>query len=142
MEGDCNTTPGAGIGVAGFAGWIGVRGWTLLNGTGDRIGVQGEAGGGDGINYGIYGEASGTNTAYGVFGHAYAATTTYAGYFEGDVLTTGVYQTSDRKFKNDIKPLNGALSIISQLKPSVYTFKTNEFKQTSLPGRIAIWIDC
>lgn len=131
VEGDCNTTPGTGTGVAGFAGQTGILGWTLLNGTGDRYAVRGEAGGGDGINYGIYGEASGTNTAYGVFGHAYGATNTYAGYFEGNVLTTGVYQTSDRKFKNNIKPLNGALSIINQLKPSVYTFKTNEFKRMS-----------
>lgn len=133
VEGDCNTTPGFGTGVAGFAGGTGVLGWTLLNGAGDRYAVRGEAGGGAGINYGVYGEASGTNTAYGVFGHAFGATNTYAGYFEGNILTTGVYQTSDRKFKNNIRSIDGALSIIMKLKPSVYTFKTNEFKQTSLP---------
>ena len=71
-------------------------------------------------NYGVYGGLS--TGAYG-----------WAGYFVGNVYTTGMYQTSDRKLKNDIKSLNGALSIINQLNPSVYTYKTSEYKQMNLP---------
>ncbi len=133
VEGDCNTTPGAGIGVAGFGGDEGVRGWCDPIGTGDRIGVRGEAGRGDGTNYGVYGEASGGPVSIGVYGNAFGATTNYAGYFSGNVITTGTYLGSDRKLKNDIKPLVGALSVINQLKPSVYTFKTSEYRQMNLP---------
>ncbi|MEO7313145.1 MAG: tail fiber domain-containing protein [Chitinophagaceae bacterium] len=47
--------------------------------------------------------------------------------------SAGVWTGSDRNLKNDIRPLTGALAIIDQLKASVYTFKTSEYKKMHLP---------
>ena len=60
---------------------------------------------------------------------------TYAGYFSGNVFRTGTDNfLSDQKFKNDIKPLVNVIEKIKSLKPSTYTFKTDdEFKGMNLP---------
>ena len=130
--GSCNNTPDIGYGIMGLGGGRGVVGHSFLAGAGTRYGLFGV--GANGINnYGVYGNATGGTTAYGIYGTASGATTNYAGYFAGDVHVSGVFSNSDRKLKNDIKPLSNALSIINQLKPSVYTFKTNEYKQMNLP---------
>lgn len=135
VVGGCNNTPGYGWGVWGSGGSTGVRGESRLAGLGNRVGVNGVALDGSGYNRGVSGFASGGSVAYGVFGYAQSATTsTYAGYFEGNVYAVAYYQSSDRKLKNDIQPLSGALSIIQKLKPSVYTFKTNEYQQMQLPA--------
>ena len=65
-----------------------------------------------------------------------ATGTAWGGYFVGNVYTTGTYQPSDRKLKNDIQHLKGAVLIINQLNPSVYTYKTNDYKQMHLPDGI------
>lgn len=90
------------------SGGIGVGG-SCTNSMG--FGVAGEGG-----DVGVYGEGA-----------------NWGGWFLGDIYTTGIYEGSDRKLKNDIRSLNGALSIINQLSPSVYTYKTTEFKQMRLP---------
>jgi hypothetical protein len=72
---------------------------------------------------------SGSGGDVGVYGEG----GNWGGWFLGDIYTTGTYEGSDRKLKSDIRSLNGALSIINQLKPSVYTYRTNEFKQMRLP---------
>jgi hypothetical protein len=152
-------TSGQGIGIGGYGGYKGLEGEASAIGSGNRYGVTGYAANGAasnagfyGIGYGgtdatgIYGSgsagsvnyggnffANGGTTAYAVYGYAQAATTNWAGYFSGNVFATGTYTTSDRKLKNDIKPLSGALAMIEQLKPSVYTFKTKEYKQMNLP---------
>ncbi|MBK5285900.1 MAG: tail fiber domain-containing protein [Bacteroidia bacterium] len=118
------------------------QGWS---GTSDNYGVVGTAAGGTNA-YGLYGDASYGSTSYGVYAKAWFGSTNYgiyaaasngsinwAGYFSGDVHVNGTFTSSDRKLKNDIRPLSGALGIIQQLKPSVYTFKTNEYKQMNLP---------
>lgn len=99
-----------------------------LYGTGTIAGAGGFA-------YGVYGEADGAAIEYGVYGTIGTSTNNYAGYFNGNVYTTGAYQPSDRKLKNNIQPLTGlsALGIISQLAPSTYTYKTDEYKQMNLP---------
>jgi hypothetical protein len=119
VQGSCNNTPNYGYGIIGYGGQIGVLGQASLTGTGNR--------------YGVFGIATGGTLAYGLYGTASGATTNFSGYFAGDVYCGGSYQGSDRKLKNDIKPLSDAMSIINQLKPSVYTFKTNEYKQMNLP---------
>lgn len=129
----CNITPYYGIGVDGFGGWIGIRGLAMLPGFGNRSGVEGYADNGTGYNYGVAGYSLGGTISYGIYGAASGGTTNWAGYFNGNVHAAGVYTSSDRKLKNDIKPLSGAMSIIEQLKPSVYIFKTNEYKQLNLP---------
>lgn len=134
VYGSCNNTAQFGTGVHGTGGNIGVEADASLIGAGYRQGVKAFGANGSTANYGVNAEAFGGANAYGIYGSALGFGINWAGYFAGDVLSTsGVYATSDRKFKNDIKPLRGGLSIINQLKPSVYTFKTDEFKQMNLP---------
>lgn len=121
VYGSCNSSPGNGNGVLGEGGRVGVYGVANVSGGGNR--------------YGIYGEAIGGTTAYGIYGYAGSSGTNWAGYFAGDVYAL-TYTTSDRKLKSDITPLTGALSIIHQLNPTFYTFKTSEFQQMQLPEGI------
>jgi hypothetical protein len=112
-----------------------MAGYATLSGAGGRYGLLGEGWYGAGTNVGVYGYGYGGSTAYGIYGDAGGGTTNWAGYFSGDVFAT-LYSTSDRKLKNDIKPLSGAMSIIDKLNPSFYTYKTNEYKQIHLPEGI------
>jgi hypothetical protein len=58
----------------------------------------------------------------------------YAGYFNGDVYTTGLYQTSDESLKENVSLISDAITKINQLKPSFYEFKKDErLKGLSLP---------
>jgi len=128
-----NTT-GTIAGSGGFAYGTYSEG-NITNGGGYIYGVYGlSAAGTGGFSYGVYGDATGASVQYGVYGTAAdASPNNYAGYFNGNVYTTGAYQPSDRKLKNDIQPLTGALDIIAQLNPSTYTYKTTEYKQMHLP---------
>ncbi len=132
--GSCYVNANNGYGILGQGGKVGVFGQASLSGTGDRFGLLGFGNNGTGTNYGVYGSATGGATAYGVYGIASGAITNFAGYFVGNVFCFGgTYQGSDRKLKKDIKGLSDALSIIEQLKPSVYSYKTDEYKQMHLP---------
>lgn len=116
--------------------------------TNDLTGVHGEATGGQ-RNYGVTGAAGGSSSGVniggyfrltsggawinaGIYGDNYGYGG-YGGFFVGDVYTTTGYFTSDRKLKNNIAPLTHALDKIMLLKPSTYTFKTDEFSGLSLP---------
>jgi trimeric autotransporter adhesin len=134
VTGKCRITPNYGHGVDGYGGSIGVAGYATLVGIGNRFGVLATGQNGTDENYGVYGYAAGGTTAYGVYGTASGGLTEYAGYFSGNVFSTGAYLPSDRKLKNNIKPMTDALAIIGQLKPSVYTYKTDEYKQMNLPA--------
>lgn len=58
----------------------------------------------------------------------------YAGYFQGNVYTTGSYLPSDLALKKDIKDLDKAMSIINQLHPKTYHYKNDDnFKLMNLP---------
>lgn len=58
----------------------------------------------------------------------------YAGYFNGDVFTTGNYQSSDSRFKKNILDVEGAIGIIKQLQPKHYEFrKDGDFAKLNLP---------
>lgn len=50
--------------------------------------------GATGANYGIYAAATGATTNYGIWSGASGGTTNYAGYFYGDLLTTGTLLTN------------------------------------------------
>lgn len=53
---------------------------------------------------------------------------------DGDLDVVGVFNGSDRKLKDQIKPLTDATSKIMKLKPSTYIFKKDEeFKDMHLP---------
>ncbi len=49
--------------------------------------------------------------------------TSWAGFFNGDVGTTGVFSGSDEKLKQNIRDFNSAMSIINALHPKLYQFK-------------------
>lgn len=89
-----------------------------------------------GFNYGVnilaY-DASGTTTIYGLYsmlvnGNA----SSYAGYFDGNVYTTGSYMPSDLQLKKNIQPYTNALEKIALLKPKMYEYKTDEYKRMNL----------
>ena len=115
LSGSCITTPNFGTGVSGYGGKIGVFASAVFGGAGNRYGVQGYGRNGAVDNYGVYAYAEGGEGAYGIYATGGGGSVlSLAGYFAGSVFTTGVYLGSDRKLKNDIEPLNNALSIINR----------------------------
>jgi len=127
-------TQGAITGITtGLYGIAGAPGFpTQLS---DNYGVIGIAQ--EGNAYGGYFSASTTGgpAIYGVYASAsYPTGSAFAGYFQGNVYRSGTDNfTSDRKLKNDIQPLGKAMERLMQLKPSSYTFKTEEYKSMNLP---------
>jgi len=99
-------------------------------------------------NYGVRGEAAmseygyqygGYFVGYGTVDHrigVYAAcgSPDWAAFFDGDTYCVGLYQTSDRKFKENIKDIPSALELINKIEPREFTFKNSpEFKMLNLP---------
>lgn len=95
------------------------------------------AGSGSIYNYGIQGRASSPGyTNYGVYGYASGGGSNWAGYFSGNVYTTGSYQSSDEKIKKNIKTLDkkDLLFKIEQLKPVSFEFLSEtELRERGLP---------
>lgn len=129
---------GMGVGVrsvAGFAGLIGIAynpEFAPLS-----YGVFGRSSNKAGQHFGVYGislnnDLLGEGDLYGIYGKAVDGYFNAAGYFDGDVYATEYYTTSDRKFKNNIAPMENALASIMKLKPSTYEFKTAEFPRMAL----------
>ena len=83
--------------------------------TGNGGGVQGNSNTGIGVR----GESTTNYGIYGITGNA----STFAGYFSGDVYSTGTFQTSDARLKKNIKPLENGMDIINRLEPKTYQFK-------------------
>lgn len=91
---------------------------------------------------GLFGKASGEQSSIGVLGRATDTTAfgagiygdlpsfgtgfLWAGYFDGDVFTTGNYQPSDKKLKENIVKENNILDRISLLNPVTYNYKKTE----------------
>ncbi len=66
----------------------------------------------------------------------------YAGYFVGDVYTTGSYQPSDARFKKNISPINNALSTVQSLRGVKFEwdrekYPDNNFRSGNQYGLIA-----
>ena len=108
---------------------IGMEGWALrstVGTTGRAIGVRGIAGNCTaGYNYGVLGALQGTRNGAGVFGSAtqvlgYQTDGKYAGFFHGDVKTTGVSKLNvANPYENNIlstTAIQSALSIISSIQ--------------------------
>lgn len=96
------------------AGSISTTLFVTTNGTGQSIYASSTGVGSNGV-WGIGG--SGGN---GILGNASGGG--YAGYFTGNVYTTGNYQSSDRKLKKNIQDLQGAMQYINKLKPRTYEY--------------------
>jgi hypothetical protein len=129
---NCASTPGIGMGLYAQGGKTGIEAHATTPGTGLRYGLW-AAGQSGSDNYGVYANGYGGVNAYGIYAIAFGAVTNYAAYFNGNTYCSGTYLPSDRKLKDNIQPLNGALGIISRLNPAVYTYKTNEYTQLHLP---------
>ena len=118
------------IGLVGYANGTGKFNYgtyTISNNSNgqNNIGIYTEADSGSTINYGIY--AQGPNSSY----------KGYAGYFNGDVYTTGSYKTSsDARLKKDVNNLTSALGIINQLSPKTYHYKIEEFPNLHFPKEL------
>jgi hypothetical protein len=129
-----DNVPGVGIGLQAEGGETGV--YAVANhggGSSHRYGIECYGQNGPANNYGIYASGSGGNNAYGIYATAINGTTNWGGYFSGSVYSTGSYQGSDRKLKKDISPLNNAVQLIKELKPSTYLYKTDVYEQMELP---------
>ena len=93
---------------------------------------------GEDVTYGIKVDAS-TNSAidnvYGVYSDpGTTGSSNWAFYGLGDsYASAGTWQTSDRKFKENVESIEDAMDKINQLKPASYTFKTEEFGLLNLP---------
>ncbi|MFK7972170.1 MAG: tail fiber domain-containing protein, partial [Bacteroidia bacterium] len=120
--------------------------------------VDGYKEGGGGNVYGVYGSGRNYNTSgisdftYGVYAYGYRssftpssttyalyatqlgnATTEWAGYFSGNVYTTGSYLPSDRKLKTHVTPYTGALQRLMQLGTYTYRYDTEKYFHMNLP---------
>jgi hypothetical protein len=95
------------------------------------------------FNYGVWGDLSQIPTpltatsvyyaVYGVQAGPTGASNSYAGYFNGDVYTTGSYLPSDPQLKENIADYSNALADLSKLPVKHYTYRTNDFPQMRLP---------
>jgi hypothetical protein len=137
------TTSGS-YGVYGDGVYIGVYGTSDVYGvfgSGSQIGVFGQ-----GSNYGLAGNGTGTNGygvsgqgKYGVYGNGssigiWGYSTGYAGYFQGNVYTTGTYQGSDLKLKQNITEISSAITVINKLQPKEYEYRQDgNYKLMNLP---------
>lgn len=132
-----NAGSGAGI-YASSANGNGVYG---SNNAGNAAGVYGYSSGGTG-SVGVTGYCAGVGygmSAYGTSGSGIYATSTsnYAGYFVGDVFSSGNYVGSDQKLKQNIKDVTSAMDIINQLHPKLYNFRNDgDYKSMNLPKGI------
>jgi len=134
----------------GLSGYSSNSGSTGVNGAGPSADGFGVAGSGfygtfgyspTNFGYGIYGQ--GANGAYGVEGYSnvsigvFGATgnsSSYAGFFVGNVYTTGSYMSSDEKLKQNIQDFSSAMNIIKQLHPKQYQYRRDgNFRQMNLP---------
>jgi len=71
--------------------------------------------------------------AYGIY--VDSGSSIYAAYFNGSVYTTGIYDTSDEKFKKNIAPVSQTLKELSNLNAVYYYWKTDEFPDRKFAER-------
>ena len=137
------------FGVSGYN----VHGIAVYGESIDSIGILGKGiygvfgSGGHGVRgigtIGISGSGGITGvSAFSIFGNGLIASSyegEYAGYFNGDVYTTGMYLPSDRSIKENIVPISNALGIIKNLYPKKYDYKSDtEFRIKSMSNRYGL----
>ncbi|RMG24417.1 MAG: tail fiber domain-containing protein [Bacteroidetes bacterium] len=85
------------------------------------------------LSYGVYGFADkASNFNYGVYGVS-PVSIGYAGYFSGNVYSTGSYLPSDAALKSHIEPLTNGLQTVLSLKPRRYEYDTHKYEFMHLP---------
>ncbi|MEP6514233.1 MAG: tail fiber domain-containing protein [Parafilimonas sp.] len=114
---------------------IGVYGVDRGNGQGVFGYETGSGEGTHGVAYGLagWGAYGYSSQSFGVFGITDNASS-YAGYFSGNVYTTGSYLPSDQKLKQNIQDFTSAMSVINQLHPKQYQYRQDgNYKLMNLP---------
>ncbi|MBP9069375.1 MAG: tail fiber domain-containing protein [Bacteroidia bacterium] len=104
---------------------------TAFNSPANNYGVYAEVDGSSGIggHYAIFAKTTGLNPNFPALGG------NYAGYFDGDVVTTGSDNfSSDAVLKQNFDSIPNALNIINQLKPKTFDYKLSQYPQMSLPS--------
>jgi hypothetical protein len=110
-----NATPNGG---SGFFHNTAVSGYNALEGVTN------------GTNSGVWGWHNNTiGNGYGVRGTTANPALAWAGYFQGDVGCTGLYYSSDERFKRDIATLDGgeALAKVMALAPRSYKYDVQRY---------------
>lgn len=110
-----------GIGGAFYGGYRGVQGVVNPTGSSYYYGVYGSVSGGDGTNYGVYGYAGGLGT-------------NYAGYFDGQLKSTGVTNLGSYG-------LNGSSTVNMRSTVSIYDASNNEMHYWSSTGSSAAFYE-
>lgn len=138
VTGVANGTDPNARGVSGFSD----KTYGVVGFSNSGNGVYGYTNGLDDFNNvvsAVYGECQGygvgvrafSRNGAGVFAYS---TGTYAGYFSGNVYSTGMYLGSDRKLKKNIAEVTSALDIINKLQPKTYEFREDgNYKLMNLP---------
>ncbi len=102
VYGDASESDGYGTGGSFWGGNTGVEGRVMSSDAGSVYGVFGQAGAGNSsASTGVYGIANGSGTNYGVYGTADYGTADWAGYFDGDVHSTGAITSAKSGFEID-----------------------------------------
>lgn len=124
--------------TAGVYGY-GINNSAGIKGAGTSIGVLGESSnywgvvgfstGGASIAAGLYGRAT---EGIGVFGRT-DNENSYAGYFAGDLYSSGNYIGSDAALKQNEQTITDAMNVLVRLQPKSYTYRTSQFRDLNLP---------
>jgi hypothetical protein len=91
--------------------------------------------------FGVWGRAQGGRSVIGIYGDVNAfdpeceTASIWAGFFNGNVNVIGaLFEASDIKLKENVKPFTQALAIINKLETKTYEFKkSSEFEGMNLP---------
>lgn len=78
---------------------------------------------------------NGNGWAYSIYGSVAGSTTgsKYAGYFNGNVYTTGSYLPSDTKLKTAMQPAASSTDRLMKLQVTDYEYSHTEYQQMNLP---------
>ena len=105
---------GRGISIICDGGDVSIGVDAIANAREHSIGVRGKTSPNGQFSAAIYGDVGSTGNG------------AFAGFFDGDVFTTGTYTPSDAKLKNNITNENNILERISLLRPVTYSYKKTE----------------
>jgi hypothetical protein len=117
-----------------YTGNTGVGLFSNVFGGQNSIGLFGKASG-EQSSIAVLGRASGSSAfGAGIYGDlpSFGTGVLWAGYFDGDVFTTGNYLPSDSKLKENIVKETNIIDRISLLNPVTYNYKKTEGLNLSL----------
>lgn len=135
VSGATGTNQGSRYDIAGGNEAIGIT-LDVVGGGNRNLGIRSTASGTAAESVGVLAEASGgINRNYGIMGVAAVGPNSYAGYFHGDIYVNGngtaagSFISSDQRFKQNIRTLEGVAAKLQQLSGYTYAMRTAEFKE-------------